>query len=141
VEPMGRDAIRLNTHFGALKEASDSYAVASQSRPGTAFGVELRTLAVARSAMAERFAQRLRELGAAPRVIAPTGLVNVGALLDGDPRAGAEEVLRGERLLIDELTDSGHDEALSGETRALLLSTLPALHAQAHRVRAFLHTL
>ena len=111
------------------------------SHLGTAFGVELRTLAAARRTMAERFAERLRELGAEPRRIGHLGLIDMTALIDNDPRAGVEAVLRGERLMIADLTASARDEALSEETRALILAAAPPMRAHAHRLETFLDTL
>lgn len=138
---MIRDSIHLNAHFGALEEASTCYAKASMARSGTAFGVELRTLAAARRAMAQRFAERLRALGDEPRPVGPLGIVDLPTLVAADPRKGAEAVLRGERLLIEDLAASGRDDGLTAGTRALILSALPAVRAHAHRVETFLHTL
>jgi len=138
---MIRDSIHLNAHFGAMDEVSTSYGEASKARSGTAFGVELRTLAAARRALADRFADRLRDLGAEPRQMGPLGVIDISTLVAADPREGAAEVLRGERLLIEDLAASGRDEGLSDDTRALILAALPAVRAHAHRVETFLHTL
>jgi hypothetical protein len=91
--------------------------------------------------MADDFARRLREKGVEPRLIGPFELVKVEALLTDDPRAGVQEVLQAERLLMDDIIESANDDAISEETRAVFLSTLQALRGHRRRVETFLHTL
>lgn len=138
---MCRDAIHLTSSLGALRAARDSYAEASRSRAGTAVGVELRTLAVARACMAERFAQRLSDIGGAPHPIGAASVVDVAVLLARNPRDSMAEVLRGERSLIDDLAARSQDDDITDDTRALYLRTIPAMRAHTHRVETFLHTL
>lgn len=134
------DAIRLNAHIRQLTSLSDAYGVASAAASGSAYGVELRTLAAAKRDLAARFVDRLRALGAVPRDIAGPGEVDVAALVAG-PDTGVEEVLRAERTVAAELAASVRDESLTPETRHLLQAALPSVHAHARRVEAFLETL
>jgi hypothetical protein len=138
---MLQDAIRLNAHIAALSEASRAYAAACKAEGGTAYGVELRTLALARRNIADRFMARLRELGAEPRHDDHRpGAVDVDALI-ASPGEGARAVLESEQQLIAELREAVEDSALSPETRQLMLSALPKLRAHARRLETFLDTL
>jgi hypothetical protein len=137
---MQTDAIRLNALIQLLRHVSRCYAKAGMAARGTAYGVELRTLAKARSDLAERFVHRLDALGAAPRELPGPGEVDVAALV-ADPRTGVSEVLRAERVVAEDLADSSRDDALTPETRQLAQSALPHVRAHARRVEAFLETL
>jgi hypothetical protein len=137
---MNQDAIRLCAHYSALNHASDTYARAGQAMTGSAYGVELRTLARARLGLAERFSARLRDMGAPAPAALGQGYVNVAALLT-DPREGVAAVLEGERMLIADLEESSRHHGLSPESRRLVLSTLPPMRAHAWRVERFLNTL
>ena len=133
---MSNDTNRLIAHIGAHAEVSESYSTACQRVPGSAYGVELRTLAAAHRGVAGRLEQRLRELGGGHGALPRNGLVDVGALAN-DAETGIKEVLRGENRLIDDLAATCRADDVTEETRRLIHATLFHVRAHAHRVELF----
>ncbi len=137
---MCKDTILLVAHIGAFNEVSDAYAEACRTNRGTAYGVELRTLAAAHGALALRFEARLRELGGHAPSRPGGGLVDV-VTLAGEPHTGVVEVLRSENLLIEDLEATHRATGLSEDTRRLVQTSLFRVRAHAHRVETFRATL
>lgn len=132
---MCRDSVRLTALIAAHEKASATYASASHYKAGSAYGVELRTLAAAHRAVAARLAARLRSPGRQPA--SPSrDLLDIEALA-GDPRRGIEEVLRGENRLIEDLSATCRADDVAPETRELLRKALFHVRAHARRVEAF----
>jgi hypothetical protein len=133
---MHTEAARLSAHVQAHSDVAVSYAFAIKSVAGSAYGVELRTLAAAHHAFAGRLGHRLQELGRQPRIVAGTGGAAVAALARG-PISGAPEVLRGKTVLIGDLADTVETQPITDETRRVVGAVLLHMRAHTHRVERF----